>query len=179
MKEVKKASQAGYRLESVYAIKQAYEVVPTSDDTPDEDADLGFGWDWRFAGEDVFEVAITISIGPSKARPETVELSLVGAFCYGESTDAHSIDLRKFVRVNAVTTLIIFAREIVASVSSRGPYGPLYLPHLIVFDLMKEFDPAAATGMQMLRQDPELRRRFGVEEILETEVEEEQKATQV
>jgi preprotein translocase subunit SecB len=135
----------------------------------DPDATLGFGWDWRITTDDRFEVALAVQVPPTKERREYVEVSLVGVFRYGEPNAPHSLPLKNLVRENAVAMMLPFAREMVASVTGRGYYGALFLPPINVIDLMKSHAFEGSTGSKMLKDQPELSARFGMEEAKQIE----------
>ncbi len=141
---------SGYSLDRVYFNHQALKAVENLPDLPDGGGQIGFGWDWRITAERLFEVALQISIDPSKARLEEVRLTMCGVFRI--EADEPTIPLANFVRIHAPAIMMPYVRECLSSLTGRGFYGTFYLPPLNVFELMKGMDPDKTTGAGQLRE---------------------------
>jgi preprotein translocase subunit SecB len=121
-------------------------------------AEIGFAWDWQIVGARAFQVMIKLeTLRAIKFREQTT-VQLVGTF---EATPGAelSVQFQDFVRSHAPAILLPYAREVVSSITSRGPLNTLYVPPLNVKVLMEKMDPEAATGAQALR-DNATRRAF-------------------
>lgn len=65
--------------------------------------------------------------------PYAVKVALVGMFAYRDGTATPEAE-EKFVRVNGSSMLYGAAREIVRSMTSRGPWEQLFLPSLSFYE---------------------------------------------
>ena len=136
----------GYSLESMHTTLASYHSL-LADDLPDE-RDLGFRWDWRFIGERRFEVLLGATVGASKETPDEMEAVVVGTFeVIGE---VQSIEMRKFVSLNAPALLMPYVRQAITNLSAHGPHGHFFLPPINVVVLSQSFDHEAATGFPQL-----------------------------
>lgn len=145
------APLTGYVLERVYSTRLLFEGLPTSTEMP-EGAGTGtpitVAWDWRMLEQTTFEVLLTVSISPTRERPEKAEATLVGRFHM--QGDRQSLDLSQFAATGATSTLFAYAREAIGNLTGRGMLGPVYLDPVNIVELMKNFDMAAATGAKQL-----------------------------
>lgn len=151
--------EAGFRLVRVVAIEQTQRTVP-GDKLEQEESDFELSWDWAIGGENVFEVLLAVRVLPSKKRAEELKVAVVGRF-EGTGTVA-GVTFQSFVHVSAPAILFPYVREIVSSLSSRGPFGAMYLPPTNVQMLVEELDFSAATGTKSLSQHAEFAARFGL-----------------
>jgi preprotein translocase subunit SecB len=63
------------------------------------------------------------------------------------------VSLTEFVTLQAVAILLPYLRQFLTSLTINALAGPYYLPTLNVADLMKDFDPAKATGAKQLADE--------------------------
>jgi len=152
MTERKQAQTSGFRLRRVYAMEQVYELldVDAIEEGGPEERDIGFGWDWRVVGERAFEVLIALTVRGNKSAPEEVRLVLIGAFEVSGNTT--TVTISDFVQKMAPAILFPYAREIVSSLTGRGPYGTFHLPAMNVLKLMEDKDYSKSTGARQLKE---------------------------
>lgn len=141
MSNVRPLPVSGYRIEKVYSNTQ--KLCTKKDDGSVEPA-ISVHWDWRAIDSEVFEVALQVTIEPSKGREEFVEAAVVGRF--RQAIPEPTVTRDDFVRLQAPAMLLPYVREVISSLTNHGFYGTYYLPSLNVYLLMQDFDPAAATG---------------------------------
>lgn len=143
---------SGYRISRIYVARQSQSLLQNEagDEQPDE-REVKFSWDWRVTEAPSFEVFLGITIGASRSCTEVLEIGLVGAFTAQGEPD---VDLRSFVHCNAIATLLPFAREGLASLSAKGPFGSYYLPLLNAVKISQELEYDASTGAKQLAKDP-------------------------
>lgn len=137
----------GYSLQSIHTTRASYQSARETSETPEE-RELAFRWDWRLQGERGFEVLLGATVGPMRGRPDAMEAVVVGTFSIvGE---VQSIDLRRFVSLNAPALLMPYLREVLTNLSAHGPHGPFILPPINVVVLSESFDMQASTGYPQL-----------------------------
>lgn len=154
------AHGTGYRLTRMYALEQSYRIRANEQHASAGSVGRQFqiSWDWRVSGARTFDVIVTLTALPSDEQPDEGRVSLVATFEAGP--EQQTVSFGDFVRFNAPAMLIPFAREAVAQITARGPYGSFILVPFNVVGVMSSFDPMLATGMQQLRADPSLRLTF-------------------
>lgn len=140
---------SGFVLETVFSDKLEFRGAADSD-LPADRGDITVGWDWRFADDDFIEVSFSLGREPTRDRPEFVQVAHIGVFRImpGDNT----IPLEQFVRIHAPALLMSYAREAISNLTSRGAYGPLFLPPVNVVALMDRFDIESTHGMRQLRE---------------------------
>ena len=139
---------SGYNLENLYCNELYLKIVETSDELPDEELGVGVGWDWHITKEGMFEVVFSLQLRPSKARLEEARLTLTGVFRI--EGEFQTVDLKRFVSLNAPAILVPYLRETMSALTARGFYGPLHLPPVNVQTLMKDMDPETTVGARQL-----------------------------
>jgi preprotein translocase subunit SecB len=156
--------KAGYRIERIYAAEQSY-VIVADPETPRAavvvDRQISFNWDWRPVSPLRFEVAISLSGEPTTEIPEQIAVRIVGVFS-AESANVN-VPLGEFLRVNAPAILFPFAREVISTLTGRGPFGTFHLNPVNVPALLAGFDFSASTGHRFLRERPEVAQGFGMD----------------
>ena len=155
---------AGYRIERIYVVEQEYKVLPDEGLTEVADpADrvVNFGWDWRPVGPRVFEVIVEVSVDAIKDAPEQMSVRLAGVFAADEGE--LSISLVNFLKANAPAILFPFVREVISTMSGRGPHGAFHLHPLNVASLSADFDIGRTTGSAFLDAHPDIATNFGLE----------------
>lgn len=135
---------SGFVLERIVFTKQHYEIVAGDQLDDETDAGLSWGWDWQWTSHDRFEVAITLHLEPTPARPEEVEVALLGTFKV--DGDSQTLPLVAFTHDNAPAILFPYARQAIDELTARGPFGRLLLPPMNVLQIMSEFPPESAQG---------------------------------
>jgi preprotein translocase subunit SecB len=156
-------SNAGYRITRVYVADQHYTIAgedTQASSVEPEDRDVQFGWDWRPTAHRQFEVIIEISIGPTKAAPERGSVRIVGVFL-AEDGDL-SIPLPVFLTTNAPAILFPYAREVLSTMTGRGPHGAFHLNPINVAVLMSDFDVSKSSGVEFLDAHPDIATDFGL-----------------
>lgn len=159
---------AGYRLERLYVAEQEYKIVADEglvEGTDPADRVVNFGWDWRPVSSRVFEVVIDISIDPIKEAPERMSVRLIGVFA--ASQGKLSIAFTDFLKANAPAILFPYAREVISTMSGRGPHGAFHVHPLNVASLSADFDIARTTGSAFLDANPDIAADFGLSYRLE------------
>lgn len=162
---------AGYRIERVYVAEQEYKLLieenlPEADDPANRL--VNFGWDWKPVSPRAFEVVIDVSVDPTKEAPERMSVRLVGVFRASEGQ--LSVPFVDFVRGHAPAILFPFAREVISTMSGRGPHGAFHVNPLNVAALSKQFDLARTTGSAFLDANPDIAKDFGLEYRVSTPV---------
>ena len=145
--------ESGYSLERIFANDLQFTGHPVADDMPEIEAPMQFGWDWTVDSPESFSVRVTLSVLPTKARPETTAVTLTAGFSRrGEPT----VPLVDFASKHAPAIMMPFVREIIFSLSGRGLHGGLLLPPFNVLAMMSNLDVNESEGMKQLRGDSEL-----------------------
>jgi preprotein translocase subunit SecB len=158
-----KAKRSGYKIERVYVAEQEYRV--TDPDAREESAasdtrEVAFGWDWRPLGPRRFEVVIEVSVEPSKDAPEVARVRLFGLFAAGSGE--LTIPFRDFVRHNAPAILFPYAREVVSTMTGRGPYGAFHIDPLNVREMTGGTTIDQTLGYKYLVDHPDVAATFGL-----------------
>jgi hypothetical protein len=149
MSETKAVPLSGYAILGVHAISQEISVVRPPEGE-DDGGDFSFAWDWKFVNsKEVFDVLIRVGLTPTKARPYSAAVGLVGRFQQMEKNPSVAID--DFVTMQAVAILLPYARNYLATLSQSTRYGAFHLPTLNVAVLMADMAPSEATGAKQLR----------------------------
>lgn len=166
MDSTRKKSGSGYRLERVYVAEQEYRVEPP-DALPEasdpDDRVIAFGWDWRPLGPRKFEVVLEVRVDPVKEAPERARARLLGVFeAVGEEL---SIPFTDFIRFNAPAILFPFAREVISTMTGRGPFGTFHLDPLNVAALLGKADLRQTTGARLLAANTEMAASFGLDHL--------------
>jgi preprotein translocase subunit SecB len=161
---VRKEIQAGYRLERVHVSEQEYRTI-AADNLPEvddaSDRPVNFGWDWRPIGPRRFEVVIEIKCDPVDEAPEIARVRLFGVFeAVGE---VPSVSFGEFIRGNAPAILFPYAREVISTMTGRGPHGTFHLNPLNVAALIAGFDMEKTSGAKFLADNPAIAESFGLE----------------
>ncbi len=118
------------------------------------------GWDWQVAGPRTFEVALTLSIAPTREQPDEASVTIAGTFRAGP--DPVAVPFSEFVQFNAPAILLPFVREAVVALTRRGPHGSFLLMPLNVQAIMAGTNPTETTGAKFLRANPEAAQAFGL-----------------
>lgn len=155
--------KAGYRIEKIYVAEQAYLIV-ADPELPRTAAvverQISFNWDWRPVSPLRFEVAITLSGEPTTEIPEKITVRVVGLFSAESATV--NVPLGEFLRVNAPAILFPFAREVISTMTGRGPFGAFHLNPVNVPALLAGIDVSASTGHRFLRENSDVALGFGL-----------------
>ena len=162
---------AGYRIERIHVAEQAYTSSITEDlrETADPtDRIVQFGWDWRPLAPRRFEVVVEIVCKPISIAPESARVRIFGVFT--ADPGAPALSFGEFLRFNALAILFPYAREVISTMTGRGPYGAFHLNPLNLRALMKDFDISTTQGAEFLRAHPELAAEFGLEYQTRTEL---------
>lgn len=146
MTQLDELPQTGYTLLQVYANAQHLEVKQPHSAASEGEFDLG--WDWQILGEDAFEVILRIGLHPTKLRHEEARVSICGRFRV--NGQPKTVDFRSFVKTQAVAILFPFAREALASLTTRGFYGPFLLPPMNVARLLERSSFDETTGAKQM-----------------------------
>lgn len=158
------AHGSGYTLEKVYVAEQQYRLIPgveLPESADSEDRNVDFGWDWRPVSSRRFEVVIEVNVAPAASVPEQMSVRLMGVF---KAEDGPlSIAFADFLQGNAPAILFPFAREVISTMSGRGPYGAFHLNPLNVRALLSDFDISQTTGVEFLNSRPDLAADFGLD----------------
>lgn len=159
---------AGYRIERVYVGEQMYQVLSDVEREGDEleleldvERVVKFGWDWRPLAPRRFEVVLEIIADPDPAVPERAQVRVMGVF---EASEGEPIvPFVDFIRVNAPAILFPFAREVISTMTGRGPFGAFHVDPVNVPALLAEVDLAETTGARFLRSNEAVAATFGLE----------------
>lgn len=140
---------SGFVLETIFSDHLEFRGAADKD-LPADTGDITVGWDWRFADDDFIEVSFSLGREPTRDRPEFVQASHIGVFRVmpGDNT----IPLEQFVKIHAPALLMSYAREAISNLTSRGAYGPLFLPPVNIVALMARFDIESTQGIRQLRE---------------------------
>jgi preprotein translocase subunit SecB len=159
-----KARSAGYRLERVYVAEQAYRLVdpePLRESKSPADRKITFLWDWRPLAPRRFEVILEMQTEPIKQAPEVAQVRFLGVF---EADEGElSVPFHQFIRVHAPAILFPFAREVISTMTGRGPHGAFHLNPLNIAALISHDDLVRTTGYQYLQADPKTASDFGLD----------------
>jgi preprotein translocase subunit SecB len=159
-----KDTRSGYRVERVYVGSQEYRLVDpesAADVVDVDDRQVDFGWDWRPVAPRKFEVIVDLALEPTKQAPEKANVRLIGLFEAAEGQP--SIPFVDFVKLNASAILFPFAREVVSTMTGRGPFGAFHIHPLNLVALLMETPVESTTGWKYLHENPALAESFGLE----------------
>lgn len=150
MSTIKDLPLSGYALSGVFTKMQELREKDLPADKERQGA-INVGWDWAFVGDEAFDVEVSVSVEPTKERPEYFATAVVGRF--RQLGQAPSVELEKFAHLQAVAILLPYVRQVLSNLTSLSPYGnAFYLPSLNVVNMMKDFDPKNATGANELHE---------------------------
>jgi preprotein translocase subunit SecB len=156
-------ARSGYRVERIYVGSQEYRLVEPDSSREQVDADdrqVEFGWDWRPIGTRKFEVVIDLEVESTKQASEEAKVRIIGVF---EASESPSIKFLDFVRNNAAAILFPFAREVVSTMTGRGPFGAFHVYPLNIVALLKDVKWEETTGWKYLSEHPDIAATFGME----------------
>lgn len=145
---------SGIRVLRVYATEQS-QVLVESDDPLPEDRELKITWDWRIIAVPEFEVKVGVTLGPSGAAPETVTAAVVARFVAGGLNP--KLTVRAFARYHALSFLLPYVREIITSLTARGPHGAVVLPPIYAQQVAETFDEGLTTAAKQAEADASIR----------------------
>ena len=156
-----RSSAAGYRLSRVYVAEQEYRLVE-----PDglrkaadlDDREITFSWDWRPISRRRFEVLIEVIVQPTTLAPETARVRVIGVFEAEEGDLA--VPFTDFVKIHASAILFPYAREVVSTVTGRGPHGAFHMNPINLPKMFEEIELAGSSGNEFLHLNPDIARDF-------------------
>ncbi|MEE8551492.1 MAG: protein-export chaperone SecB [Gemmatimonadota bacterium] len=146
------APSTGYALEKIHTVRADYRPALEEEWDSHAEREISFLWDWRVTDDTNFSVVLGARIGPSETERDKIEAVVVGNFEI--MGDVQSVDLRRFVELNAPALIMPYLRQALTSLSDQGPFGAFYLPPVNVKTLSEDFDTEAATGAIQLKEDP-------------------------
>jgi len=119
--------------ESIIAEQLSVNVTVTQQKSPDNFP--GHSWS--------VEMSISQTLKEGQNFPYTFKVSFVGFFACRDGFPSPT-DEEQFVRVNGSSMLYGAARELVRSLTSRGPWGELFIPSISFYDknLKTQTEPA-------------------------------------
>ena len=159
MSDTQNPIESGYVLERLFANELHFTGHPVDDSMPESEAKLEIGWDWTINGPAQFSVSLKLGVLPTKARPETIAVTLSAGFTRrGEPT----VPLLEFVSKHGPALMMPYVREVVSSLTSRGLHGTLLLPPFNVLAMMSNLDPMDTVGMRQIQGDADLAATFGI-----------------
>lgn len=163
--KTKETVRSGYRLERVYVAQQEYRVLDVDElsDTVGAEREVSFGWDWRALGPRRFEVLIEVSVDPSRESPELANVRLFGVFSAGKPK--LSIAFKDFVGTNAPAILFPYAREIISTMTGRGPFGAFHIEPLNIRAITGAVRLDETSGHEYLRAHPEEAANFELYDV--------------
>lgn len=130
-----KEKQPGIFFRAVHISKLNFEVFPQNAKEKGSRLSVEYKSSLR---EDGKRLVVCLLIDPMKdieKPPFKMHLELIGIFEVEDG--AANMDLEHFGKQNAPALMMPFAREIIASLTSRGPMEPLLLPPINVYALIK------------------------------------------
>jgi preprotein translocase subunit SecB len=156
------STATGYVLHRVYAAEISYNLVDVlaEGSVPEDEASLAVRWDWRVLEGREFEVLLAARVEATKAQPHRVAAVIVGVF---EAQGSHTtVGFKDFVRRNAAAILFPYVREVISSVSRRGPIAAIELPPLNIAAMAESYSFEATTGAEQIASDPTTRESLGL-----------------
>lgn len=162
MTNPRNAVGAGYKVERIYVAEQHYELVDPASvpSAAPGDRTISLGWDWRPIGPRRFEVMLEVDVAPDQETPDHAQVRLAGVF---EAEQGRlSVPFATFIRENAVAILFPYAREVVSTMTGRGPHGSFHLNPINVVALLAEARISDTSGAKLLAQNPERAADFGL-----------------
>lgn len=89
-----------------------------------------------------FGVSLRISLEPSEGRitPYKIKLHVVGSFAVSDTVPKAYRE--QVAATNGSQILYGAARDLLVTLTARGPWRPLFLPAIVFSDLMKKESPA-------------------------------------
>lgn len=151
----------GYSMTKLWASEIEYAFVDP-DDISEQQGDrlTGYFWDWMAEEGRSFYVVLGAALEASRKYPERAKVTLIGEFKIesGETT----IALRDFVMSNAPTMMFPYVRELIASLTGRGLFGPYYIPPFYLSHVLQtDYSFEESSGFETLMARPELAEEFG------------------
>lgn len=143
----------GYRLTSIYAIRQQYEEVFIDEDTdllPEQDFTIG--WEWYPSDSGEFLVLISIDREASDLVLSNISVTVIAHFVVLDTSVA--VPFEHFVLRDAPMMMFPFINEIVSSLTSHGADEPEHLSAIHFVTKLEEHDFKASTGFAVLKRDP-------------------------
>lgn len=158
--------RSGYRLEKVYAVGQEYRLLESEGLSDSEgESQVAFGWDWHPIGPRQFEVLVEVSLDPSAERPEEASARLCGVFTAGASL---SMPFKDFLG-NAPAILFPYAREIISSMTGRGPFGAFHVDPLNIKAIIGPVNLKQTDGYRQLFENPAMAGTFELCPVSDTQ----------
>lgn len=156
-------AEAGYRLERIYVASQSYRLVTDQQLVNEDPSDrnVNFGWDWRPLGPRRFEIIVLLTCEPTAQAPEEAQVRLIGVFEADERVP--SVTFPAFIRFNGPAILFPYVREVVSTMTGRGPHGAFHIRPINVVALAEEFDIEKTTGAKYLAENPAVAQSFGLD----------------
>lgn len=156
---------AGYRLEGVYVPEQHYEQIAEREALRVgkglDDRNVSVLWDWRPLGTRRFEVLLELRVEAIQAAPESARARIIGIFeAIGDNS---ALPLPNFIKFNAPAILFPFAREVISSMTGKGPNGAFHLNPVNIPALLGHMDVSITSGSKYLDRNEEAAKQFGLE----------------
>lgn len=103
--------------------------------TPEE-LEVGITLATQEQGEDRADVELTVQVEPDEEgkQPYAVVASYLGRFRFGELPEG--LSKQSFIERNAAAIMLPYVREAIGNLTSRGAYGPLFLPPINVVAML-------------------------------------------
>jgi preprotein translocase subunit SecB len=158
-------ADSGYAIGRVYAVQMRYDVhagdlISGGAARADTRRLFNIGWDWKISGRRAFDVVIAVHVHPSPDTPDEANVSVAASF---QAADGPlSVSPREFVRYHAPAILLPFAREMLADLTRRGPFGPFLLMPLNLPAVMATMDESRSSGYVTLQSDATAAEEFGL-----------------
>jgi len=102
-------------------------------------AEIGVNTQFKKVSEAERKWAVTIRIRTSAKEypvPYKIDLSAVGYFRIAPNYP--EAEMEKLIRIGGPTVLYSSARELILTISSRGPWGPVFIPSMSFLETPKE-----------------------------------------
>lgn len=105
---------------------------------PPDEFQMGISLTARERGEHRADVQLSVMIEPDEEndQPYAVHVAYVGQFSFGDLPE--SLSREGFVGRNAAAIMFPFVREAIGNLTSRGAYGPLWLPPINVVAMLEQ-----------------------------------------
>lgn len=141
-------------LEGVYCtsarFRQEAEVTgdPRRPPRSPEEVNLAVRLASRFSGEDRCEVQLEVQViaDPENRQPYSVDVVYVGRFRFGELPE--DLSREQFIERNAAAILFPYVREAVGNLTSRGAFGPLWIPPVNVVAMLESGKQAESAPVE-------------------------------
>lgn len=115
---------------------------------PPDEFQIGVSLTAQDRGEHRADVELSVTIEPDEesGQPYAVHVAYVGQFSFGDLPERLSRE--GFVGRNAAAIIFPFVREAIGNLTSRGAYGPLWLPPINVVAMLEQ------SGQEAAAEDP-------------------------